>query len=50
MINLTYIWHDCFLLESDEATVLFDYYRDGDASSPIAEPEFLTALRADKPL
>lgn len=50
MINLTYIWHDCFLMEGDDVTVLFDYYRDGDALRPIAEPEFLSMLRRDKPL
>lgn len=32
MYQLTYIYHDCFILETDKAVLLFDYWKD-----PLAE-------------
>ncbi len=44
MIRLTYIWHDCFLLETNEYNVIFDYW---------TEPEqgrLLSIVDKEKPL
>lgn len=27
-MKLTYIWHDCFWLQSDSANVVFDFWKD----------------------
>lgn len=34
MYSLTYIYHDCFILETDEAVFLFDFWKD-----PLAGPD-----------
>ena len=48
MIQLTYIFHDCFVLETPSATVVFDFYRDGDGE--VEHPAFLSRLRRDVPV
>lgn len=50
MIQLTYIWHDCFVLETADATVVFDYYRDNDEARSPDCPKFLDNIRSDVPL
>lgn len=46
---LKYIYHDCFLFETPEADLVFDYWReDVPASGPL--PAFLAGRSADKPL
>lgn len=49
MDTVTYIWHDCFVVEIPSATLVFDYWRDVDGSAPEA-PGFLGSVRKDKPL
>lgn len=48
MIKLTYIYHDCFLLESRECSAVFDYWRDGEAADAL--PRFLSEIDRGKPL
>ena len=49
MYSLTYIYHDCFLLECQDCAVVFDYWRD-----PLSEsqeiPDFVKSIRPQKPL
>lgn len=49
MFNLTYIHHDCFLLTTPEAGVVFDFWRD-----PLCKhgelPAFIRDFPKDKPL
>lgn len=28
MIEITYIWHDCFVVDTESATIVFDYWKD----------------------
>lgn len=49
MDRITYIWHDCFIVETKSATIVFDYWRDTDGSDPDI-PSFLAGLRKDVPL
>lgn len=49
MNTLTYIWHDCFLLQTKEANIVFDFWKDpcvGDGESPL----FLSVINKDLPL
>lgn len=51
MTTLTFIWHDCFLLETPEAAVVFDFWKDGRRSASSEDiPAFLTAIPQEKPL
>lgn len=45
-MKLTYIWHDGFLLETQEANIIFDYWKDVNSSTP----KFLADLDKEKPL
>lgn len=49
MDKVTYIWHDCFVVEAPSAALVFDYWRDVDGSAPEV-PGFLGSVRKDKPL
>lgn len=49
MISVTYIFHDCFLIETPDCSLLFDFWKDPLADSECA-PEFLTLLPDNKPL
>ncbi|MCM1368823.1 MAG: MBL fold metallo-hydrolase [Candidatus Amulumruptor caecigallinarius] len=49
MIKITYVWHDCFVVGTDEATLIFDYWKDP-VSAPGAIPHFLKMADAGKPL
>ena len=49
MITITYIWHDCFVITDDEATMVFDYWKDP-IFDGIGEPPFLKELDKEKPL
>lgn len=42
---LTYIYHDCFMLQSASCTVVFDYFAD-----PAGSGRFLDAVDPEKPL
>ena len=62
MIKVTYIYHDGFVVESPQATLVFDFWRDGapvfadgneerthkSGDEPL--PRFLSAIRRDVPL
>lgn len=60
MLKLTYIYHDCFLVEAPEATLLFDYWREMPNDYPnqreyqhtslVSDPEFISRIRRDVPL
>ena len=55
MTKITYIWHDCFVVERPQYVLIFDYWRD-----PITDvqktdtdksyPSFLSELPEEKPL
>lgn len=49
-MKLTYIWHDCFWLQSDSANVVFDFWKDPTSPSPSEIPAFLKEADKDKPL
>lgn len=49
MIQLTYIWHDGFLLETDSCDIVFDFWKDP-MSADQGDPEFLSRADRDKPL
>lgn len=49
MVRITYIWHDCFTVETPEASIVFDYWLDSDGE-PRELPRFLSSLPASKPL
>ena len=48
-VKITYVWHDCFLVETPEAALVFDFWTDP-LASPYAMPQALAALRRDLPL
>lgn len=49
MTKVTFIWHDCFIVECDAANLIFDYWLDADGQN--AEfPAFLDSLDPAKPL
>lgn len=49
MTKVTFIWHDCFTVETPSANFIFDYWLDSNgANNP--EPGFLDSLSPDKPL
>lgn len=49
MYQLTYIYHDCFLLQTPECAIVFDYWKDPDASEQFL-PGFLREIPGDCPL
>ncbi len=51
MISLTFIWHDCFLLQTPEAAIVFDFWKDGRCRAASPElPKFLNLIDAHTPL
>lgn len=51
MFSLTYIYHDCFILETDEAVFLFDYWKDPLAGADNKDfPPLLSELDMNKPV
>ena len=46
-MKLTYIYHSCFVLETDSCCVLFDFYKDTDKTNGFVHGEL---LKSDKPL
>lgn len=49
MISVRYIFHDCFLVISDSASIVFDYWKDPRGSGE-SDPAFLDLIPADRPL
>lgn len=49
MAKVTFIWHDCFVVETADANLVFDYWLDSDGEAR-AFPDFLNTLDAGKPL
>lgn len=49
MVRVTYIWHDCFVVELPSVLLVFDYWRD-ERGENNASPAFLDSLDAGKPL
>ncbi len=48
-MRLTYIWHDCFYLEAENADILFDFWKD--VCAPVGQqPLFLRTRDWDRPL
>lgn len=45
MIKLTYIWHDCFIAETADCSVIFDYWQEPDST----ECKFLDMIDKNKP-
>ncbi len=51
MTSLTFIWHDCFLLRTDNIAVVFDYWKDGRRRASVDDaPAFLDSIPQDIPL
>ncbi len=53
MTELTYIWHDCFVVRTHGAVLIFDYWRDASTAGakPVDEsPRFLDDIEADTPV
>ena len=48
-VRVTYIWHDCFVVELPVATLVFDYWSDADGV-PREFPSFLDEIPKDIPL
>lgn len=49
MVRLTFIWHDCFIVETQEAYFIFDYWLDSDGSA-AGRPAFLGSIDASRPV
>ena len=49
MVRITFIWHDCFVVETDRANFIFDYWLDQNGN-PSEFPAFLNSLDRSKPL
>lgn len=49
MVKVSFIWHDCFVVETDSVNMVFDYWRDCDGN-PEEFPGFLENLSKSKPL
>lgn len=56
MLTLTYIYHDCFLLRGDDATIVFDYFMEAPGPAALGRnstniyPSFLDDIDTSKPL
>ena len=49
MVRITYVWHDCFVVETESAVLVFDYWLDvGGRSSTV--PGVLRSAGTDKPI
>lgn len=49
--RLTFVFHDCFMLEFDETVIIFDYWRDSLTDKDKHDfPSFLNVIRPDKKL
>lgn len=49
--TITYIYHDCFLIETDEVSILFDYWKDPLADEQSKDfPPVLDEINPHKPL
>lgn len=49
MVKLTYIWHDCFLLETKNVYLIFDFWKDI-VSTDDSLPYFFKEIDFEKPL
>lgn len=49
MIEITYIWHDCFVVNTDSATLVFDYWKDLESARGEL-PDFLKNADLSKPI
>lgn len=49
MSKITFIWHDCFVVETNAANFVFDYWLDADGKAADF-PSFLQSLSPAKPL
>lgn len=49
MIQITYIWHDCFVVELPEIIMIFDFWKDPTCDSK-AFPDFIRNADKEKPL
>lgn len=49
MIKISYVWHDCFVVETDVANIVFDYWLDS-AGSSSDMPAEVARLDRSKPL
>jgi len=49
MESVTYIWHDCFVVSTVSAVLVFDYWLDADGNANVM-PGFLETIGRDKPL
>lgn len=51
MTTLTFIWHDCFLLETPKIAVVFDFWKDGRRRASSEDiPRFLPLIPKEKHL
>lgn len=48
-MKVTYIWHDCFVVESESGTLIFDFWKDP-LYKPGERPMFFDRIDTDKPL
>ncbi len=48
MMKISYIYHDCFLVETDSCAILFDYWKDV-AAAGDEKPLFLSRIDMNKP-
>ncbi|MDE6009781.1 MAG: MBL fold metallo-hydrolase [Muribaculaceae bacterium] len=49
MVSVTYIWHDCFVISTDEITMVFDFWKDPEAESRKF-PRFIEEASSEKPI
>lgn len=49
MEKITYIWHDCFVVETESVNLVFDYWLDKDGTRSD-RPAFLNGLDCNRPL
>ena len=49
MVRITYVWHDCFVVETESAVLVFDYWLDV-GGRPSTVPGVLRSAGTDKPI
>lgn len=49
MVSVTYVWHDCFVVDTDSAVLVFDYWLDADGEQRVS-PGFLETVEREKPV
>lgn len=49
MVKITYVWHDCFVVETKSAMFVFDYWLDADGT-PAELPAVIASADRDKTL